>query len=247
MPTLHAHLLPALVPEEALAGSTVVVMDVLRATTTLTYAMAAGAARVLVCLEVEEAKQKAAAIASERPLLGGERGGLRIPGFDLGNSPSEYTRDTVGGRTLVCTTTNGTRAMLHCRHARQILLGALVNRAAVLQAISGETNIHLLCAGTRGQITREDTLCAGALVAGLIDKRTDWQVNDEALLALDAWQLLASGGMDYAALERGLRNTQGGRNLQSVGLAEDIGWCAQLDRFEIAPRFNPADASIAPM
>ena len=164
---IHVHLLPDLVEENALTGATVVVMDVLRATTTLTCALAAGASGVIVCREVNEARQiadslKLEAPDAQRPLLGGEREGIRIAGFDLGNSPAEYTREAVGGRTLVFTTTNGTRACLRCRQARRVLLGALVNRRAVLQALVGENQIHLMCAGTRGEITREDALCAGA-------------------------------------------------------------------------------------
>jgi 2-phosphosulfolactate phosphatase len=245
MPSINVHLLPDLVAEDALAGSAVVVMDVLRATTTLTYALAAGAAKVIACLEVDEARRIAASLADERPLLGGERGGLRIEGFDLGNSPSEYTPKSIGGRTLIFTTTNGTRAMLHCRQARQVLLGSLVNRQAVVQALSGEARIDLVCAGTRGQITREDALCAGALVAGMAQAGGGWQLNDQALLVLAAWQVLAARGVDSDLLSEELKDTQGGRNLLAEGLQADIPWAAQLDRFDLVPRFNPADSTIS--
>ena len=244
MSTLDVHLLPDLAAEDALAGATVVVMDVLRATSTLTYALAAGASRVIVCLEVDEAKQIAGKLASERPLLGGERGGLKIPGFDLGNSPSEYTPESVGGRTLVFTTTNGTRAMLRCRQARQVLLGSFVNRRAVLRALAAADKIHLVCAGTRGQITREDALCAGSLVAGLLESGAEHQMNDEARLALAAWQAITADGIQPAALAQALHETQGGRNLIAEGLEADIAWCADLDRFDFAPRFSPSDSTI---
>jgi 2-phosphosulfolactate phosphatase len=220
-------------------------MDVLRATTTLTYALAAGAARVIACLEVDEARRIAASLADQRPLLGGERGGVRIGGFDLGNSPSEYTRAAVGGRTLVFTTTNGTRAMLHCRQARQVLLGSMVNRQAVVRALAAEKNIHLVCAGTRGQITREDSLCAGALVAGVAQSTSGWQLNDQARLVLDAWQVLAARGIHSGILAAELQDTQGGRNLLAEGLEADIPWAAQLDRFDLVPRFHPADSTVS--
>ncbi len=98
-------------------------------------------------------------------VLGGERKGCRIEGFDLGNSPSEYTPETVGGKTLVFTTTNGTKAMLCCRQAEHVLLGSFVNFLAVGRELSTlRRPIHLLCAGTRGQITREDAALAGSLV-----------------------------------------------------------------------------------
>jgi 2-phosphosulfolactate phosphatase len=246
MPNIYVHLLPDLVAESALAGASVVVMDVLRATTTLTCALAAGAGRVVVCLEVDEARRIAQSLEAERPLLGGERGGVRIEGFDLGNSPAEYTRETVGGRTLVFTTTNGTRAMLRCRQARQVLLGALVNRQAVLRALAGAEQIHLVCAGTRGEITREDALCAGALVAGVIEPApASWQLNDQARLALAAWQSLAAGGIDAAQLAAALEQTQGGRNLRAEGLEADIPWAAQLDRFDLVPHYRPADSTVS--
>ncbi|HEY5312100.1 MAG TPA: 2-phosphosulfolactate phosphatase, partial [Pirellulales bacterium] len=227
------------------AGSAVVVMDVLRATTTLAYALAAGAAKVIACLEVDEARRIAASLADERPLLGGERGGLRIEGFDLGNSPSEYTPEAVSGRTLVFTTTNGTRAMLHCRQARRVLLGSMVNRQAVVRALADEEKVDLVCAGTRGQITREDALCAGALVAGVARGDGGWQLNDQARLVLAAWQGLAARGGGSDLLAKELCDSQGGRNLLAEGLEADIPWAAQIDRFDLVPRFDPADSTVS--
>ena len=168
MPTIHVHLLPDLVPEEKLAGNVAVVIDVLRATTTIVHALAAGARQVIPCLSIDDARAAAASRTGEKVVLGGERQGVRIEGFDLGNSPSEYTPEAVGGRTVVFTTTNGTRAMLRCRQADHVLLAAFVNRAAVLAGNSrpSRQNVHIVCAGTGGAITREDVLVAGSLVAG---------------------------------------------------------------------------------
>ena len=136
MPAMvRAHLLPTLVDPEQLRGRVAVVIDVLRATTTIIHALARGAECVIPCLEVEAARQAAQKIGSSA-LLGGERGGMRIDGFDFGNSPTEYVSEKISGRTIVFSTTNGTRAMLHCRQAAKILLGAFVNRAAVAQAVS---------------------------------------------------------------------------------------------------------------
>src|SRR3954447_24007137 len=126
MPRVFVHLLPALVEPETLRDQTVVVVDVLRATTTIVHALAAGARAVVPCLEVEEARQRAANLPAGSAVLGGERQGLRIEGFDLGNSPTEYTPERVAGKTVVFTTTNGTRAMLHARGARRVVLGSLV-------------------------------------------------------------------------------------------------------------------------
>src|SRR5437868_6038312 len=119
---LSVHFLPALADPEELRDATAVVIDLLRASTTICYALAAGAREVIPCLEVDDARRTAADLAASPPVLGGERKGIRIEGFDLGNSPDEYRPDTVGGRTVVFTTTNGTAAMQRCRPARRVLI-----------------------------------------------------------------------------------------------------------------------------
>lgn len=256
MPNIHAHFLPQLVSPEALAEGTVVVLDILRATSTITYALAAGAKRVIPCGEIEEARQLAERISEhdggKRPLLAGERHGLTIEGFDLGNSPREYTDASVGGRTLVFTTTNGTRAMLHCRQARQVLLGSFVSLKAVVTRLRDAENVHLLCAGTEGEITREDVLAAGAITHELM--RPDdplsagaWsrcELNDQARIARDSWQSALPPAELFAArdshdwLARALADSKGGRNLQQIGLARDIPDCAALDRFDFVAELD---------
>src|SRR5262245_56341394 len=110
---LHVHLTPDLVAPERLAGGVAVVVDVLRATTTIVHALAAGCCSVRPCATVEEARALADALPAGKVLLGGERDGVPLPGFDKGNSPGEYTPEACKGTTLVLTTTNGTRALLH--------------------------------------------------------------------------------------------------------------------------------------
>ena len=244
MPTLQVHLLPDLVEPEALAGATVVVIDVLRATTTIVHALAAGACAVIPCLEVDEARARAATFPREQVVLGGERHGVRIEGFDVGNSPAEYTPESVGGRTLVFTTTNGTRAMRHARLARQVLLAGLVNRQAVADALAAaarvdEAEVHILCAGTNGQITREDVITAGAIAQSLVAADQGWQWNDEATLALDAWQAATALGVVEA-----FRHSQGGRNLIAEGFAADLLLAARLDVFSLVPRLDPATGRV---
>src|SRR5262245_33149102 len=147
---LDVHLLPALVEPQQLGGQIVAVIDVLRATTTIIHALAAGANGVVPCLEVEDALHIAAGEVSGRAVLGGERGGLPIPGFDLGNSPREYTRDRVGGTSVIFTTTNGTRALLRCKAARRVVIGAFANLSALCRELDNHAAISLLCAGTNG-------------------------------------------------------------------------------------------------
>jgi len=166
--SLTVHLLPSLTTAQDLGGGVVVVIDVLRASTTICQALAAGARAVIPCLEVDEARRTAERFAAGEVVLGGERQGVRIDGFALGNSPAEYTKATVGGRTVVFSTTNGTKAMHACRLADAVWIGAFVNFSAVLhrlRAAAGQGRpLHLLCAGTDGRVTGEDVLFAGALV-----------------------------------------------------------------------------------
>jgi 2-phosphosulfolactate phosphatase len=261
---IRAYFLPQLVPPGELAGGVSVVIDVLRATTTITAALAAGAREVIPCLEVGDARRAAANLPAGQAVLGGERGGLKIDGFDLGNSPSDYTPATVGHKSLVFTTTNGTRAMLHARAADEIWLAALVNLSAVVGRCAERKRIDLLCAGTGGKITREDVLLAGAIVARLTAPAGDRHrsatapgetatggivLNDQAAIARDAWLLaVAEPGEQELAnlLRRELRQTQGGRNLAALHLEADLADAAAIDRYAIVPRFDPRSGRITP-
>ena len=208
-------------------------IDCLRATTTIWHAIASGAKDVVPCLEIDDARQRAASLPKGEAVLGGERQGIRIEGFDLGNSPSEYTRASVGGKTVVFTTTNGTRAMMRCRQARRVVMGALVNRRAVVSALRNESVIHIVCAGTRGEITGEAVLAAGAITSGIIHTHGSWQRNDEARLALAAWQAVETKNLVNA-----LHETHGGRNLVAEGFDADIATCARLDSMSVAPELD---------
>lgn len=234
---LDVYLLPDLVEPAALAGKTVVVIDVLRATTTIVHALASGAREVVPCLEVDEARQVAARLGVAA-VLGGERGGVAIAGFDVGNSPAEYTRERVSGKTVVFTTTNGTRAMQRCKLAGQVLLGAFVNFSAVCRELLGSDHVALVCAGTDGHVTREDTLLAGAIVDDLARSKK-LQLNDQAQLAADAWQT-AVRLMTDRPLGMMLRESRGGRNLIDTGQENDIDLAAQMDRFDVVPELDLA-------
>jgi 2-phosphosulfolactate phosphatase len=244
---LAVHFLPTLFAPDELSGATAVIIDVLRASTTICHALAAGARQVIPCLEVVNAREIADDLTArgEQPLLGGERDGVRIGGFDLGNSPDEYSPETVAGRTIVFTTTNGTRAMNQCHTARRVLVGSFVNLSAVCKELVGSEARHLVCAGTQDRITREDVLCAGAiadrlLVMGAVDENG---LNDQARIARDAWRQTMYGRDEpdsgsIETLARTLRDSQGGRNLIALKLDRDIGAAAQMDRFRIVPELD---------
>jgi 2-phosphosulfolactate phosphatase len=234
---IDVFLLPSLVEPDQLACRTCVVIDVLRATTTIVHALAAGATQVIPCLEVDEARRLAAEIG-QVAILGGERAGGKIAGFDLGNSPAEYTRSTVGGKTLVFTTTNGTRALARCKAAKRVLVGAFVNFSAICSELAAAESVALICGGTDGEVTREDALLAGAIVVELTRSEST-TLNDQAELAADAWRTAVRFLTDRP-LGMTLRDSRGGRNLIGIGHENDIDLAAQLDRFDIVPELELA-------
>lgn len=236
---IDVHLLPALLGQTDLTGTVAVVIDVLRATTTITHAIAHGAACVVPCQTIEQARQTAARFSNA--LLGGERGGEKIEGFDLGNSPAEYARDTVAARPVVFTTTNGTQAMQAVRAADAIYIAAFVNLSAVCRELAPYPHLHIVCAGTEGEITREDVLLAGAIVDLLeagAGPKIPLDLNDQAQIAADAWQE-AKAALTATSLSERLRASRGGRNVLRLGQENDIDIAATLDKFDLAPRLDP--------
>jgi 2-phosphosulfolactate phosphatase len=245
-PRVSVYTLPTSISPEALAGGTIVVIDVLRASTTIIYSLAAGAKAVIPCREIDEARAIAGRYPRDQVILGGERGGLPIEGFDLGNSPESYAPETVKGKTIVFTTTNGTRALIHARMAKQILIGAFVNASAVVQKLLGQESIHLLCAGTENQETEEDVLFAGMLVEKLHRLGGgQCELNPQAIAAEDLWlhtltdiRVSETEIPDPERLAKTLRKTLHGKKLVSLGLERDVLAAAQIDRFAIVPEFD---------
>jgi 2-phosphosulfolactate phosphatase len=229
---VHVHLLPGLAPPGRLKGSVAVVIDVLRATTTIVHALAAGCSAIRPCGEVDEARALAGEMRAGRALLGGERGGVPLPGFDLGNSPREYTPRLCKGNTLILTTTNGTRALLRAAEADRVLIAAFVNYSAVCEQLRQETRpVHIVCAGTEGEVTLEDTLLAGALIDYLCEIG-EVEVNDSARLAWDCYE--NHGRLLLGALEV----SGGGAKLRRLGYDDDIRAAAQVDKFALVPELR---------
>lgn len=208
-----------------------VVVDVLRATTVIATALEHRASEVMTCVGIEEARQIAASLAEE-PLLCGERFCQPIAGFDLGNSPRDYAPSVVQGRTLVMTTTNGTRAFAAARNATRILAGAFVNRSAVAAALRKESQVTVVCAGTDGEETEEDFLFAGALIARVLELQKGITLDPAAVEAVDGWQTFLSDGMSLA---QKLGQSRGGRNLLLAGYLDDIEACANVDSIAAVP------------
>lgn len=247
---LNVHYLPQFVDASALAESVVVVVDQLRASSTICHALSAGAKCVMPFVEIDETLSMAEEFSPGEFVLGGERGGKRIPGFQLGNSPTEYTPEKVFGQTVLFTTTNGARAMDHARLAERVLIGATVNRQAIVTELADTRRVDVLCAGTNGAVTREDILAAGAIAEGLLHRFEDeYETNEWADAARREWQELlgtahALGRSPSEQLTRELRETTGGKNLLDLGYDFDLDICAQLDTLAIVPELDLATGAI---
>ncbi len=243
---LKVYALPTLVTEEELAGKTAVVIDVLRASTTICWALESGANEVIVCHDIAEAHRVAEQFSPGEVILGGEREGLPIEGFDLGNSPEEYTPVAVSGKSVVFTTTNGTGAMRRCRRAARVLIASFVNASAVFQELVGLDEIHIVCAGTRGQYGRDDILMAGLLVERLDRHGAGrYEMNVQAITAKENWTssfavpyVIGAEPMDPALLAAELRRSEPGRRLTAIGCEQDILAASLLDHFSGVPELD---------
>lgn len=261
---VFVHLLPTLIPPGTLKGGVAVVIDVLRATTTMVHALAAGCDAIFPCGEIDEARKRASALPAGSAVLAGEREGLPIEGFDLGNSPGDCTSEACSGKTLVITTTNGTRAILASLEAERVLVAAFVNREATVEALKAiGLPVHLVCAGTDGQVSLEDSMFAGALahdldswaweeveargLASPEDLETTILSNDQAEVAAALWRDTEAGLDEGYLLEDALADGRGGRRVLEIGRGADLEDAARVDRFAFAAELLRDPLRIVPL
>jgi 2-phosphosulfolactate phosphatase len=223
-------LLPKDLQPHHLIGRAVVVFDVLRATTSMAAALAAGVSEIRIFGDTASALAAGREFGG-RALLCGEENCLPPAGFDLGNSPGAFNHAAHAGRVAFMSTTNGTRALLSARGATAVYIGALVNASATARALAqAGLDVTLLCAGTQGQVALEDVLGAGAVLEALQDLRDVQMDSDTASVAR---RLFASARRDLSAA---LREGCGGQNVIAAGLAPDIDFAARLDALDIVGR-----------
>lgn len=237
---IRVHLLPALFEPEDVRGGIAVILDILRASTTIVHALANGAKCVIPTLTVDDAITIAATYPNrEEYLLGGEREGVLIDGFDYDNNPFAYTREVAQDKAVIFTTTNGTKALLRAEEADRVLIGSFVNLQAVVDVLAEDQRpIHLVCAGTKGKVTVEDTLCAGAIIDRLLQEfgqRDDDLIDDQAQLALAKYLQSSTSDEDF---RRAMRNSYGGRNCRRLGFDTQIDRAATFDLFDLVPEFD---------
>jgi 2-phosphosulfolactate phosphatase len=236
--TAHVFFTPAEMEAATVQGSTAVVIDAIRATTTIVEALAHGATRIFPTTSTEEAVKLASSLGREDTLLCGERRGLKVEGFDLGNSPAEFTPDLIEGKRLVMSTSNGTTALALVHEADRILACALTNLGAVASAVKDDERLVVLCSGREGRFALEDALCAGHLLLRLGGGKDGLEMDDAARAAVALAQSVVPG-VSF------LKSTTAGRSLDEIDLAGDLDICGDVDRHDVVVEMSDGALVVA--
>ena len=218
------------------ANRVVAVVDVLRASTSIAIALDNGARAVIPLASSEDVISRSKSLERSEVRLAGERKSQQIAGFDVGNSPRDFTREVVEGKTILMTTTNGTSAILTVQGARDVVIASYVNFSAVLSmlraALRGGTDVAILCAGQEKRFALEDAACAGLYVQHITAKQTKAEINDAAQAAMLIDKKFGSN------LKRLLRMSAHGASLVEAGFGDDIPVCAAVDAHPVVPVYQ---------
>lgn len=221
------------VTEEDVRGSTVIVVDVLRTSTTIASALVNGARAVVPVANTEDAGKIASNLDATSVLLGGERGGELIEGYQHGNSPLEYGPEVVQGRTLVLNTTNGTRTIVQARAAESLVVGTFLNADRIADyALELGNDVTIICAGWRNRVALEDTLCAGMMLHRIWQGKEPGLVSDAAHIAFSQYQ------MDQDRLLTALQRCNHAQYLHAHGYGADVDFCYQMNTMPVVPYFE---------
>ena len=210
--------------EEELRNKTVVVIDVLRATSTIVTALMNGAKAIIPVGDMGEASKISQNVDSDNYLLCGEKDGIKIEGYDLGNSPLEYTPETVKGKTLIFNTTNGTKAIKKSMGSANIYMSSFLNLTATVNALrENEKDVVLVCAGWKGRLAFEDTLLAGCIIHKLNDGNLSSNARDGAKVAFGLYEKF---GSDITSV---IHQSNHATRLKDLIGSEDIDYSCQID------------------
>ncbi len=225
----------ALTPADV-SGRVIAVIDVLRASTSIAVALANGAKSIIPFDSPEEAVTRRMSLDKSDVRLAGERKMLMIPGFDLGNSPREFTPEAIEGKTVLMVTTNGTGSLTAVQGARDVVVASFVNFSAVLAllrtAARGGTDIAIICSGRDRQFSLEDAACAGRYARQITRRMTGTELNDAARAAM---LIDKKYGDNIAKL---FQDSTHGRALTEAGFAEDVAMCAVVDSYSVVPIYH---------
>ena len=225
MRTIEVCLTPDLIHQHQLKGKVVVVVDIFRATSCIVTGLSNGVKSIRPVGEVEETM----ALGKQGYIMAGERGGVKVKGFDIGNSPFEYQSDLVKGKKVAISTTNGSQAILKSKDAEQILIGAFLNlEALTAHLLQSKQSVVIHCAGWKGTPNLEDTLFAGALIDECAEELT--VTGDSALVA---HQLFISTHENLLgmALESGHA-----KRLKGFGIEDDLEFCMENSKYQVVPK-----------
>lgn len=225
--------LPQFGNDREFVNKRIVVFDVLRATSTIVTALYNGATEVIPVQEPDEALNLVSSIGRKTCLLGGERKGIKIEGFNLGNSPLEYTKEQVDGKKIILCTTNGTKTIRLFQNAAEVLIGSYLNmERLVAYLIKNPQDTTLVCSGREGVLCLEDLACAGMIIR-LVTEVVEAELTDAAKVAL----FTAEHNIGVS-LVKFISQTEHGRYLDSIGMGEDLQFCTALNSAPIIPRFK---------
>jgi 2-phosphosulfolactate phosphatase len=216
--------------EEELRGKTAVIIDVLRASSSITTAISNGAKKIIPVADMSDAMKIANTMDQKDFLLCGEKDGSKIEGYHLGNSPAEYTPDVVENKTLIFNTTNGTKAIKKSSLANKIYVGTFLNQQAILNALKEhEDEIVLVCSGWQGRLSIEDTLFAGSIVHSIVGGNLPDSAKDGAKVAFGLFEKFGDD------LEGAISKSDHAKRLAELVPNGDISFCCKVNEFDVLP------------
>lgn len=219
--------------EEDLRDKTAVVIDVLRASSTMVTALDHGAKGVIPVADMGDASKISQNLDSPHYLLSGEKDGIKIEGYDLGNSPLDYTTDRVEAKTIIFNTTNGTKAIKRAGLAREIVIGSFLNLDVIVDYLqSVDNDIALVCAGWRGRLSLEDLLCAGNIISELADGTLPDYVQDGAKVAFGLYEKIGDD------IEAAIKTSNYAVRLKDIVSDDDLAYCCQRNILQVLPVMN---------
>lgn len=215
--------------EDEMRGKTAVMIDVLRASSTIVTALANGAKGVIPVADMGAGSKISQSMDTENILLCGEKDGEKIEGYDLGNSPLEYTPRLVNGKTIILNTTNGTKALMRASHARNITVGSFLNLGRVVEYLNDKERIILVCAGWRGRLSLEDLLCAGNIIYELTHGELPDTAFDGAKVAFGLYEKFGDD------IEKTVLSSNHAHRLQDIVGTEDLVYCSKVNAMDVLP------------
>lgn len=227
--------------ENLFDDSIVVMIDVLRASTTICAALYNGAKEVIPCDTLDKAVSVYNNMSKDVRFLGGERNGLKPSGFDAGNSPLEYTNDIIKDKSVIMSTSNGTKTFLKAKLARRKVVAGFVNHSTILDFLDSQIDeynsenrqirIFILCSGTNGRLSYEDIICAGSFVNALSNKYIFDKLSDSAEIAKKLYSI------NQSSLKQVLTDSEHAKRLIEIGFVEDVNIAFSYDTYPILPKF----------